>query len=78
MESIWNSCISLFSLGHVERLDAYNILSSYFSTLKLGHRDAVLGADEVQNFDLRNVNEFWDELRRGLVGISALSLFFFG
>lgn len=72
LESIWNSCISLFSLGRVERLDAYNILSSYLSTLKLGHRDAVLGADEVQHFDLRNVNEFWDELRRGLVDKDSL------
>uniref|UniRef100_A0A453JB84 Uncharacterized protein n=1 Tax=Aegilops tauschii subsp. strangulata TaxID=200361 RepID=A0A453JB84_AEGTS len=67
LESIWNSCVSLFSLGRPERLDAYDILSLYFSVLKSGHQGAIPGADEVQNFDLRNVAEFWDELRRGLV-----------
>lgn len=67
LESIWNSCLSLFSLGRPERLDAYDILSLYFSVLKSGHQGAIPGADEVQNFDLRNVTEFWDELRRGLV-----------
>ncbi|VAI25799.1 unnamed protein product [Triticum turgidum subsp. durum] len=67
LESIWNSCVSLFSLGRPERLDAYAILSLYFSVLKSGHQGAIPGADEVQNFDLRNVTEFWDELRRGLV-----------
>ncbi|CAL4928552.1 unnamed protein product [Urochloa decumbens] len=67
LECIWDSCISLFSLGRGERLDAYNILSLYFSTLKLGHRVAVLGADKLQEFDLRNVCEFWNQLRKGLV-----------
>ncbi|XP_006650942.1 uncharacterized protein LOC102703022 isoform X1 [Oryza brachyantha] len=74
LESIWASCLSLFALGPAERLDAYNILSLYFSTLKLGGlRDVILGADAVQNFyDLRNVNEFWDEIRRGLVDKDSL------
>ncbi|XP_062217146.1 uncharacterized protein LOC133917161 isoform X2 [Phragmites australis] len=72
LECIWKSCVSLFSLGCGERLDAYNILSLYFSTLKSGNLDAVLGADEVQEFDLRNVSEFWDELRRGLVDKDSL------
>ncbi|RLN15678.1 hypothetical protein C2845_PM02G40530 [Panicum miliaceum] len=67
LECIWDSCISLFSLGCGERLDAYNILSLYFSTLKLGHKVAVLGADKLQEFDLRNVREFWNQLRKGLV-----------
>ncbi|PUZ43320.1 hypothetical protein GQ55_9G652300 [Panicum hallii var. hallii] len=67
LECIWDSCISLFSLGCGERLDAYNILSLYFSTLKLGHEVAVLGADKLQEFDLRNVREFWNQLRKGLV-----------
>ncbi|KAE8818497.1 methyltransferase tarbp1 [Hordeum vulgare] len=68
LESIWNSCVSLFSLGRPERLDAYDILSLYFSVLKSGRQGAIPGtADEVQNFDLRNATEFWDELRRGLV-----------
>ncbi|KAL6648997.1 hypothetical protein ACP70R_013221 [Stipagrostis hirtigluma subsp. patula] len=72
LECIWNSCISLFSLGRGERLDAYNILSLYFSTLKLEHQNTVLGADEVQEFDLRNVDDFWDELRKGLVDKDSL------
>jgi len=67
LECIWDSCISLFSLGCGERLDAYNILSLYFSTLKLGHQVPVLGADKLQEFDLRNVREFWNQLRKGLV-----------
>ncbi|RLN39238.1 uncharacterized protein C2845_PM01G00170 [Panicum miliaceum] len=67
LECIWDSCISLFSLGCGERLDAYNILSLYFSTLKSGHQVAVLGADKLQEFDLRNVREFWNQLRKGLV-----------
>ncbi|KAF0930705.1 hypothetical protein E2562_034643 [Oryza meyeriana var. granulata] len=70
LESIWASCLSLFALGPAERLDAYNILSLYFSTLKLGHQDVILGAD--QDYDLRNVDEFWDEIRRGLVDKDSL------
>ncbi|WVZ55050.1 hypothetical protein U9M48_005765 [Paspalum notatum var. saurae] len=72
LECIWNSCVSLFSLGRGERLDAYNILSLYFSTLKSGLEVTALGADNSQEFDLRNVSEFWDELRRGLVDKDSL------
>uniref|UniRef100_A0A804LBT9 tRNA/rRNA methyltransferase (SpoU) family protein n=1 Tax=Zea mays TaxID=4577 RepID=A0A804LBT9_MAIZE len=72
LECIWNSCISLFPLGPGERLDAYRILSVYFSTLKSGHQAAVLGVGIVQEFDLKNVSEFWDELRRGLVDKDSL------
>jgi len=67
LESIWNCCVSLFSLGRAERLDAYGILSLYYSALKSGGQYALPGADEAQDFDLRNVTGFWDELRRGLV-----------
>jgi hypothetical protein len=45
--------------------------SSINSTLKLEHHNTVLGADEVQDFDLRNVSEFWDELHSGLVSLST-------
>ncbi|KAK3148659.1 hypothetical protein QOZ80_3BG0297780 [Eleusine coracana subsp. coracana] len=72
LEQIWNSCISLFSMGRDEKLDAYTILSLYFSTLKLGHENTILRADEVQEFDLRNVSKFWDELRSGLVDKDSL------
>nr|ABF93471.1 RNA methyltransferase, TrmH family protein, expressed [Oryza sativa Japonica Group] len=65
LESIWASCLSLFALGPAERLDAYNILSLYLSTLK----HVILGPDE---YDLRNSNDFWDEIRRGLVDKDSL------
>jgi tRNA guanosine-2'-O-methyltransferase len=67
LEQILNSCNSLFSLGHGEPMKAYTILSLYFSTLKLEHQNTVLGADEVQGLDLRNVSKIWDELHSGLV-----------
>lgn len=76
LECIWNSCIFLFSLGRGERHDAYSILSLYFSTLKSGHQSSIFGVDIVQDFDLRNVSEYWDELRRGLVSLSTPRHFF--
>jgi hypothetical protein len=48
----------------------YTILSLYFSILKLEHQNIVLGADEVQGFNLRNVSKFWDEIHSGLVSLS--------
>jgi hypothetical protein len=61
LEQIWNSCNSLFLLGRGEWTNAYAILSLYFSTLKLEHQNTVLGADEAQGFDVRNVSKFWDD-----------------
>uniref|UniRef100_A0A0E0K7H1 tRNA (guanosine(18)-2'-O)-methyltransferase TARBP1 n=1 Tax=Oryza punctata TaxID=4537 RepID=A0A0E0K7H1_ORYPU len=72
LESIWASCLSLFALGPAERLDAYNILSLYLSTLRLGRPHVISGPDEVQDYDLRNSNEFWDEIRGGLVDKDSL------
>jgi tRNA guanosine-2'-O-methyltransferase len=48
-------------LGPDGRLDAYGILYIYFSTLKSGYQVAVLGVGIVQEFDLKNVSEFWDD-----------------
>jgi tRNA guanosine-2'-O-methyltransferase len=48
-------------LGCAERSNAYAILSLFFSTLKLEHQNTVLGANEVQGFDVRNVSKFWDD-----------------
>jgi tRNA guanosine-2'-O-methyltransferase len=61
IECICNSYIPLFPLGPDERLDAYGILYIYFSTLKSGYQVAVLGVGIVQEFDLKNVSEFWDD-----------------
>ncbi|BAT09861.1 uncharacterized protein [Oryza sativa Japonica Group] len=70
LESIWASCHSLFALRPAECLDAYNILSLslYLSTLKY----VFSGPHEPQDYDLRNSNEFWDEIRRGLVDKDSL------
>lgn len=65
---IWKLCRSLFSLGHLERRDAYNVLSLYLSFFSLtegfGNVDASVEAEE---FDVRAEREFWDEIKRGLV-----------
>ncbi|KAF9689746.1 hypothetical protein SADUNF_Sadunf01G0124300 [Salix dunnii] len=65
---IWKLCRSLFSLGHLERRDAYNVLSlylSFFSSTKgFGNANANVKAEE---FDVRAEKEFWDEIKRGLV-----------
>ncbi|KAB5573980.1 hypothetical protein DKX38_001174 [Salix brachista] len=65
---IWKLCRSLFCLGHLERRDAYNVLSLYLSffssTEGFGNADANAKAEE---FDVRAEREFWDEIKRGLV-----------
>lgn len=70
---IWKLCRSLFSLGHLERRDAYNVLSLYLSFFSLtegfGNVDASVKAEE---FDVRAEREFWDEIKRGLVDEEGL------
>ncbi|KAG6792092.1 hypothetical protein POTOM_001235 [Populus tomentosa] len=70
---IWKLCRSLFSLGHLERRDAYNVLSLYLSFFSLtegfGNVDASVKAEE---FDVRAEKEFWDEIKRGLVDEEGL------
>lgn len=65
---IWKCCRTLFSLGTVERRDAFGVLSLYLSffpfTEKNGDSDT---GDEVEHFDIRAETEFWDEIKRGLV-----------
>jgi len=58
----------MFSLGHLERLDAYNVLSLYFSSFYCMEPNEILARDNIlEEFDLRSEKEFWDEIRRGLV-----------
>lgn len=63
----------MFSLGTLERRDAYTVLSlylSYFSSTE-GCED-VNASDKAKEFDIRAESEFWGEIKRGLV----LELFF--
>ncbi|KAL8528968.1 hypothetical protein ACS0TY_006437 [Phlomoides rotata] len=70
---IWECCKLLFSLGSVERRDAYDILSlnlSWPSPID-EHKDVNVNERE-QTFDLRADKEFWDELARGLLDKESL------
>ncbi|KAK7346778.1 hypothetical protein VNO80_21301 [Phaseolus coccineus] len=67
---IWSCCRTLFSIGPLERREAYNILSLYFSfsgsTEECAHddRDTINITEE---FDIRAEKEFWNEIKIGLV-----------
>lgn len=58
----------LFSLGNVERRDAYCVLSLCLSlspcVAEFGHAEMSGHAGE---FGIRDDKEFWDEVKRGLV-----------
>lgn len=60
----------MFSLGTLERRDAYTVLSLYLSSTE-GCED-VNASDKAKEFDIRAESEFWGEIKRGLV----LELFF--
>ncbi|XP_072962129.1 uncharacterized protein [Typha angustifolia] len=66
LKDIWECCTSLFSFGHVERLDAFNLLSSYFS-FHTEKCEILRKGDNYDNFDITKVKEFWEEIRKGLV-----------
>ncbi|OMO96285.1 tRNA/rRNA methyltransferase, SpoU [Corchorus capsularis] len=72
-KGIWICCRRLFSLGSLERRDAYSILSlylSYFScTTTYENTDMSDGAEE---FDIRSEKELWNEIKRGLVDEEGL------
>lgn len=74
--NIWKCCRSLFSLGPLERRDAYHALSLClsFSSCMEGFEksDASVQAEE---FDVKAETEFWDEIKRGLVLEHNFSLF---
>ncbi|GMN30914.1 hypothetical protein TIFTF001_003022 [Ficus carica] len=57
---IWKCCRTLFSLGPVERRDAYSVLSLYLSFLPCD-------ADKVAGLDISADKEFWEEIKRGLI-----------
>ncbi|KAK6146391.1 hypothetical protein DH2020_020260 [Rehmannia glutinosa] len=70
---IWKSCKLLFSMGSLERRDAYNVLSLYlsFSSPTDEPEDVTVGGRE-ETFDLRADQEFWDEIKRGLLDKESL------
>ncbi|XP_039141325.1 uncharacterized protein LOC120278662 [Dioscorea cayenensis subsp. rotundata] len=68
LKKIWACCVCLFSLGHEERIDAYNILSMCFSSFKVIDGCGSTSEGELsEKYDLSNEKEFWKEIRRGLV-----------
>ncbi|CAL9207649.1 unnamed protein product [Musa hybrid cultivar] len=70
-EELWNCCSSLFTLGHLERLDAFSILSLYFSRF-YEIEDFELSVDKTTYaLNIIAKKEFWEEIRRGLVDKDA-------
>lgn len=73
---IWECCKLLFSLGPLERRDAYCVLSLYLSFFYgvegPENADSINRAEE---FDVRDEREFWDEIKRGLVCLYNFSIF---
>ncbi|XP_020547413.1 uncharacterized protein LOC105155957 isoform X2 [Sesamum indicum] len=70
---IWKSCKLLFSLGSLERRDAYDILSLYLS-ISLPteqYEDSTVGG-RAETFDLRADEDFWNEIKRGLLDKESL------
>ena len=65
---LWNCCRTLFSMGPLERREAYNVLSLYFSFIPYTeeHEDADT-ISRMELFDIVTEKEFWDEIKRGLV-----------
>jgi len=68
IKRIWECCKKLFSVGSIERRDAYSVLSLCLSSGSWtdGTESFVSEKDAVQ-FDLRSEQEFWDEIKIGLV-----------
>ncbi|KAK7262184.1 hypothetical protein RJT34_29746 [Clitoria ternatea] len=72
---LWNCCKTLFSVGPLERREAYNVLSLYFSFS--WSAEGCEGADsgaiiKTEEFDIRQEKEFWDEIKMGLVDKESL------
>ncbi|XP_042008836.1 uncharacterized protein LOC121757352 isoform X1 [Salvia splendens] len=70
---IWKSCKLLFVLGSLERRDAYDILSLYFSVPSPAdeHKELDISGREGK-FQLRDDLTFWDEIKRGLLDKESL------
>ncbi|KAK7330831.1 hypothetical protein VNO77_25035 [Canavalia gladiata] len=72
---LWYCCRTLFSVGPLERREAYNILSLYFSFSWLTEECEDTDGDTIdktEEFDIRAEKEFWDEIKMGLVDKESL------
>ncbi|KAK4423009.1 putative methyltransferase TARBP1 [Sesamum alatum] len=71
--NIWKCCKLLFSLGSLERRDAYDILSLYLSFSSPTEQDeaSTVGGRE-ETIDLRADEDFWNEIKRGLLDKESL------
>ncbi|KAL8152196.1 hypothetical protein V2J09_009956 [Rumex salicifolius] len=68
----WECCRTLFSLGPVERRDAYGIMSLYLSYLPCVDGSEVEVVHRAEEFTIITEKEFWDEIKRGLVDKEGL------
>ncbi|KAK6251036.1 hypothetical protein SCA6_005041 [Theobroma cacao] len=70
---MWRCCGRLFSLGSLERRDAYSILSlylSYFSCTETSENSDI--SDVAEEFDVSSEKELWNEIKAGLVDEEGL------
>lgn len=76
---IWECCETLFSLGSVERRDAYNILSLQLSVSACYDCNDMTDNTirGVQDFEMRTKKEFWKQIKNGLASESILFRFFY-
>ncbi|CAL0331179.1 unnamed protein product [Lupinus luteus] len=65
---MWNCCRTLLSTGPLERREAFNVLSLYLP-FSLSTKES---KNAVEDFDIREEKEFWDEIRMGLVDKESL------
>ncbi|XP_010439980.1 PREDICTED: uncharacterized protein LOC104723330 isoform X2 [Camelina sativa] len=65
---IWECCKKLFSVGPMERRDAYSVLSLCLSTGSwTDETESFVSEKDPVEFDFRSEQEFWDEIKKGLV-----------
>ncbi|MQL85834.1 hypothetical protein Taro_018341 [Colocasia esculenta] len=65
-KNVWERCITMFSLGHLERVDACCLLSLYFSGFNAWNI-----TNAYEGFDIRAETRLCKEIRRGLVDKDA-------
>ncbi|KAL5815078.1 hypothetical protein ACOSQ3_025873 [Xanthoceras sorbifolium] len=72
-KKIWNCCRTLFSLGPLERRDAYSVLSLYLSSFSCSKGSETADrSGRAEEFDVSAEKEFWVEMKRGLVDEEGL------
>ncbi|GKV10777.1 hypothetical protein SLEP1_g22096 [Rubroshorea leprosula] len=71
-KEIWACCRALFSLGSLERRDAYGVLSLYLSFFSCSDISGKCYMSDGEEFDIKTEKEFWNEIKRGLVDKESL------